>query len=238
MLTNVENEAALVVQAQAGDEDAFAGVIAEENKAMMAARWKREPSGGEESRLASFERLLLPHLDGAYNLARWITGHDQEAEDLVQEACLRALKSFDGFRGGDGRSWLMTIVRNTCYTWLQQNRSHELTTAFDEQIHNPQHEAPSPEALLLQRADSELVKNGLQELALDFREVLILRELEGLSYKEIATVAGIPIGTVMSRLARGRAQLSRYVSNSCRRQNDECSSEVGFVSSRAAAPSR
>jgi len=236
MLTNVENEAALVAQAQAGDE---VGVIAEENKAMtVAARSKREASGGDESRLASFERLLLPHLDAAYNLARWITGHDQDAEDLVQEACLRALKSFDGFRGGDGRSWLMTIVRNTCYTWLQQNRSHELTTAFDEQIHNPQHEAPSPEALLLQRADSELVKNGLQELALDFREVLILRELEGLSYKEIATVAGIPIGTVMSRLARGRAQLSRYVSNSCRRQNDECSSEVGFISSRAAAPSR
>ena len=229
MLTNVENEAALVVQAQAGDEDAFAGVIAEENKAMMAARWKREPSGGEESRLASFERLLLPHLDGAYNLARWITGHDQEAEDLVQEACLRALKSFDGFRGGDGRSWLMIIVRNTCYTWLQQNRSHEVTTAFDEQIYSPQHEAPSPEALLLQRADSELVKNGLQELALDFREVLILRELEGLSYKEIATVASIPIGTVMSRLARGRAQLSRYVSNSCWRQSDESASELGFV---------
>lgn len=238
MLTHVENEATLVAQAQAVDEDALAGVIAEENKAMMAARSKREPSGGEESRLASFERLLLPHLDAAYNLARWITGHDQDAEDLVQEACLRALKSFEGFRGGDGRSWLMTIVRNTCYTWLQQNRSHELTTAFDEQIHNPQHEVPNPEALLLQRADSELVKNGLQELALDFREVLILRELEGLSYKEIATVAGIPIGTVMSRLARGRAQLSRYVSNSCRRQNDECSSEVGFISSRAAAPSR
>ena len=236
MLTHVENEAALVAQAQAGDD---VGVMAEENKAMtVAARWKREASERDESRLASFERLLLPHLDAAYNLARWITGHDQDAEDLVQEACLRALKSFDGFRGGDGRSWLMTIVRNTCNTWLQQNRSHELTTAFDEQIHNPQHEVPSPEALLLQRADSELVKNGLQELALDFREVLILRELEGLSYKEIATVAGIPIGTVMSRLARGRAQLSRYVSNSCRRQNDECSSEVGFISSRAAAPSR
>ena len=236
MLTHVENEAALVAQAQAGDD---VGVIAEENKAMtVAARWKREPSGGEESRLASFERLLLPHLDAAYNLARWITGHDQDAEDLVQEAYLRALKSFDGFRGGDRRTWLLTIVRNTCYTWLQQNRSNGLSTTFDEEIHNGQGEAPSPETLLLRSADRELLRKALEELTLEFREVLILRELEGLSYKEIATVASIPIGTVMSRLARGRAQLSRYVSNSCRRQNDECSSEVGFISSRPAAPSR
>jgi sigma-70-like protein len=139
VLTHVENEAALVAQAQAGDED---GVIAEENKAMMvAARPRREPSGGDESRLASFERLLLPRLDTAYNLARWITGHDQDAEDLVQEAYLRALKFFDGFRGGDRRAW------------LQQNRSNELATAFDEEIHNAQGEAPSPETLLLRSAD-------------------------------------------------------------------------------------
>jgi len=236
VLTHVENEAALVAQAQAGDD---VGVIAEENNAMtVAARWKRELSGGEESRLASFERLLLPHLDAAYNLARWITGHDQDAEDLVQEAYLRALKSFDGFRGGDRRTWLLTIVRNTCYTWLQQNRSNGLSTTFDEEIHNGQGEAPSPETLLLRSADRELLRKALEELTLEFREVLILRELEGLSYKEIATVASIPIGTVMSRLARGRAQLSQYVSNSCRRQNDECSSEVGFISSRPAAPSR
>jgi RNA polymerase sigma factor (sigma-70 family) len=209
VLTHVENEAALVAQAQAGDEDVFAGVIAEENKAMMAARSRTEPSGAEESGLASFERLLLPHLSAAYNLARWLTGTVEDAEDLVQEAYLRALKSFDGFRGGDGRAWLLTIVRNTCYTWLQQNRSNELTTPFDEEIHKAQDEAPSPETLLLRSADSELVKKALQELALEFREVLILRELEGLSYKEIAAVAGIPIGTVMSRLARGRSQLSK-----------------------------
>jgi RNA polymerase sigma factor (sigma-70 family) len=214
VLTHMEKEAALVAQAQVGDEEAFARVIAEEDNAMMAARSKREPSGGEESRLASFERLLLPHLDAAYNLARWITGHDQDAEDLVQEAYLRALKSFDGFRGGDGRAWLLTIVRNTCYTWLQQNRSNELSTAFDEEIHNTQGEAPSPEALLLRSADRELVKKALQELAVDFREVLIMRELEGLSYKEIAGVAAIPIGTVMSRLARARTQLSQCVRNS------------------------
>jgi RNA polymerase sigma factor (sigma-70 family) len=214
VLTHVENKAALVAQAQAGDEEAFAGVIAEEDNSMMAARSKREPSGGEESRLASFERLLLPHLDAAYNLARWISGNNQDAEDMVQEAYLRALKSFDGFRGGDGRAWLLTIVRNTCYTWLQQNRSNELSTAFDEEIHNAHEEAPSPETLLLRSADRELVKKALQELAVDFREVLIMRELEGLSYKEIAGVAAIPIGTVMSRLARARTQLSKCVRNS------------------------
>jgi RNA polymerase sigma factor (sigma-70 family) len=205
VLTQVENEAALVAQAQAGDED---GVIAEEDKAMMAAMSQREPCEGEGG-LASFERLLLPHLDAAYNLARWITWNNQDAEDLVQEAYLRALKSFDGFRGGDGRAWLLTIVRNTCYTWLQQNRSNGLSSAFDEEIHNAQEEAPSPETLLLRSADRDLVKRALQELAVDFREVLIMRELEGLSYKEIAAVAGIPIGTVMSRLARARTRLTQ-----------------------------
>jgi len=223
MLTNVENEAALVAQAQAGDE---VEVIAEENKAMtVVARSKREASGGDESRLASFERLLLPHLDVAYNLARWITGHDQDAEDLVQEAYLRALKSFDGFRGGDGRTWLLTIVRNTCYTWLQQHRPNRLDTAFDEEIHNPEGEAPTPETLLLRRADSELVKKALQELALEFREVVILRELEGLSYKEIAALAHIPIGTVMSRLARARKQLQQRLANG---MNEEHRYEVDF----------
>ena len=177
---------------------------------MMAAMWRSEPSGGEGG-LLSFERLLLPHLSAAYNLARWLTGNGQDAEDLVQEAYLRALKSFDGFRGGDGRAWLLTIVRNTCYTWLQQKRSNELTTPFDEEIHNAQDVAPSPETLLLRSADSELVKNALQELALEFREVLIMRELEGLSYKEIAAIAGIPIGTVMSRLARARRRLQQVL---------------------------
>ncbi|HEV2172511.1 MAG TPA: sigma factor, partial [Nitrospira sp.] len=111
MLTHVETEAALVAQAQAGDGDPFAGVIAEESRPMMVTTSQREPSAAEESGLASFERLLLPHLSAAYNLARWLTGTVQDAEDLVQEAYLRALKSFGGFRGGDGRAWLLTIVR-------------------------------------------------------------------------------------------------------------------------------
>ena len=180
---------------------------------MIAARSKTEPSGGE-GRLPSFEHLVLPHLNAAYNLARWLTRNDHDAEDVAQEACLRALKSFDGFLGGDGRAWLLTIVRNTCYTWLRQNGSNELTTPFNEEKHNPEGEAPSPETLLLRRADSELVKKALQELALEFREVLILRELEGLSYKEIAAVVDIPIGTVMSRLARARTQLNKYARKS------------------------
>jgi RNA polymerase sigma-70 factor, ECF subfamily len=174
----------------------------------MDEKSKQEQSGAN-GKLALFEDVLLPHLNAAYNLARWITEHDQDAEDLVQEAYLRALKSFDGFHGGDGRPWLLAIVRNTCYTWLRQKASNKLTTPFDEEIHNPQGEAPSPETLLLQRAESELIKKALQELALEFREVLIMRELEGLSYKQIASVAGIPIGTVMSRLARARTQLNK-----------------------------
>jgi RNA polymerase sigma factor (sigma-70 family) len=153
----------------------------------------------------------VPHLNPACNLARWITGNHQDAEDLVREAYLRALKSFDGFQGGDGRPWLLAIVRNTCYAWLRQNGLNKLTIPLDEEMHNLQSEAPSPEARLLRRADSELIMMALQELALEFREVLILRQLEGLSYKEIAAVAGIPIGTVMSRLARARSQLSKYV---------------------------
>ncbi len=180
----------------------------------MIAETPKEVGSIQENRLPPFERTLLPHLDAAYNLARWITGHDQDAEDLVQEAYLRAWKSFDGFRGGDGRTWLLTIVRNTCYTWLQQNRSNDLSTTFDEEIHNAQGQPPSPETLLLRSADRELVKQALQELAVDFREVLIMRELEGLSYKEIAGVAAIPIGTVMSRLARARTQLGKCVRNS------------------------
>ena len=173
---------------------------------MMAARSRGELSGGE-SGLSSFERLLLPHLDAAYNLARWLTRNDDDAEDMVQEAYLRALKSFDGFLGGDGRTWLLTIVRNTCYTWLRQNRPNKLDTVFDEEIHSGESDGSSPEAALLQNQDRQLLKQALEELPLGFREVLIMRELEGLSYKEIVDVAGLPLGTVMSRLARARKRL-------------------------------
>jgi RNA polymerase sigma-70 factor (ECF subfamily) len=163
----------------------------------------------EQDKLARFEQAVLPHLDAAYNLARWLTGRAEDAEDLAQESYLRAFKSFDSFRGGNGRAWILAIVRNTCYTWLTQNRSEELTTEFDEEIHSPATETSSPEAILLDGADRESLKKALEELAVEFREALILRELEGLSYKEIADVAGIPVGTVMSRLARARKLLQR-----------------------------
>jgi RNA polymerase sigma factor (sigma-70 family) len=158
-----------------------------------------------------FEEAMLPHLSAAYNLARWLTRNGNDAEDLVQEAFLRAFKAFDGFRGGDGRAWLLTIVRNTCYTWLEGNRAQELTISFDEEMHSAEDEHRNPEALLLTSADHQLLKKALEELPVEFREVLVLRELEGMSYKEIAGLAGIPIGTVMSRLARARERLERLL---------------------------
>ncbi len=152
---------------------------------------------------------MLPHLDAAHNLARWLVRRADEAEDLTQEACLRAFQAFDGFRGGDARCWILTIVRNTCFTWLKRTRPHEFETSFDEEAHSPASAHSSPEALLLKGADREGVRQALEELPVEFRETLVLRELEGLSYKEIADLAGIPLGTVMSRLARARQMLQR-----------------------------
>lgn len=159
----------------------------------------------EQNKLARFEQVVLPHLDAAYNLARWLTRNDSDAEDMAQEALLRAFKFFGGFHGGDSRAWLLTIVRNTCYTWLQQNRAHELTTPFDEEVHSV--EGDNPETILLEGADRHMLKQALEELPVEFREVIILRELEGLSYKEIANIVDVPVGTVMSRLARARKRL-------------------------------
>ena len=175
---------------------------------------RRDERLEEPDKLARFEQAVLPHLDSAYNLARWLIRNDQDAEDLVQEACLRALKSFEGFRGGDSRAWLLTIVRNSCYTWLHQNRMRELTTAFDEEIHSADERSRSPEALLLQSADARLVKDALEQLPPEFREVIVLREMEGMSYNEIAALGGIPLGTVMSRLARARQRLEAILQRS------------------------
>lgn len=161
----------------------------------------------EENKIVSFEQTVLPHLDAAYNLARWLTRNDHDAEDVVQEAYLRAFEFFGGFYGTDGRGWLLTIVRNTCYTWLRKNRAGELSTQFDEEIHHEEVASPNPEEILLQNADRQHLQDALEELPLEFRESLVLRELEGLSYKEIAEVSGVPLGTVMSRLARARDQL-------------------------------
>ena len=159
----------------------------------------------EENNIACFEQVVLPHLDAAYNLARWLVRNDADAEDLTQEAVLRAFRFFGGFHGGDSRAWLLTIVRNTCYTWLQQERAHELFTPFEEEIHSV--EGATRETLLVEGVDRQMLNQALEELPMEFREVIILRELEDLSYKEIAGIANVPVGTVMSRLARARKRL-------------------------------
>lgn len=163
----------------------------------------------DELSLARFEQAILPHLAAAYNLARWLTGDGHDAEDVVQEAYARAFRFFGSFHGEDGRAWLLAIVRHTCYTWLQHNRGHELMTVFDEESHSVEGETANPETLLLQRSNQQLLRQALEELPVEFREVIVLRELEELSYKEIAQIAELPLGTVMSRLARARRRLQQ-----------------------------
>jgi RNA polymerase sigma-70 factor, ECF subfamily len=157
--------------------------------------------------IGSFTEVVLPHLNCAYNLARWLVRNGDDAEDIVQEAFTRALQYFDGFHGGDARAWLLRIVRNTSYRWLQKNRARQ-PVEFDEATHAIP-EASSPETLMLQNADGQLIEQALKALPTRFREVLVLRELQGLTYKEISDVAGVPIGTVMSRLSRARDRI-RY----------------------------
>src|SRR5881409_357776 len=168
---------------------------------------KADPDHAESAELASFEETMLPHIDAAHNLARWLLRNEQDAQDVVQEAYLRAFKSFGGFHGSNGRAWLLTIVRNTSYTLLKKNRAVDLTTTFDEEIHATGHDSASPAAILEHAEDAELIRNAMDQLPTEFREILTLRHLEGLSYKEIADIAQIRPGTVMSRLARARAKL-------------------------------
>jgi RNA polymerase sigma factor (sigma-70 family) len=165
----------------------------------------------ERNQSVRFEQLILPHLDAAYNLARWLTHNDQDAQDMVQEAYLRAFRFFHGFRGGDSRAWLLTIVRNTCYSWLQQHQADELTVPFQEELHDVGTETLDPEVLHLHSSDQQRLREALETLPVEFREVIILRELEELSYKEISGIAHVPMGTVMSRLARGRKWLQHYL---------------------------
>lgn len=173
-----------------------------------------------DSKRARFEHSVSPHVDAAYNLARWLTRNEHDAEDVVQEAMLRAFTFFDGFRGVDARSWILKIVRNTCFTWLQANRPSEITgMALDELEDEPPSLfcsglADDPETVALRRTTALQLNNALSSLSAPFREVIVLREMEGLSYKEIATVIDAPIGTVMSRLARARADLRRILARS------------------------
>jgi RNA polymerase sigma-70 factor (ECF subfamily) len=162
-------------------------------------------------KFSRFEQITLPHLDAAYNLARWLMRDENEAGDAVQDACLRALRFIGGFRGGDGRSWLLAIVRNTCYSRLKRSAGRDNETQFDDEIHSPGNETANPEVLLNRGRDTEMLRQALEELPEEFREVIVMRELEGMGYKEIAEVAGVPIGTVMSRLARARQRLQRLL---------------------------
>jgi RNA polymerase sigma-70 factor (ECF subfamily) len=170
-----------------------------------------EPDQSPKEELMSFEAAMLPHLDAAHNLARWLLRNEQDAQDVVQEAYLRAFKSFGGFHGTNGRAWLLTIVRNTSYTLLKKNRAVDFTTPFDEEIHATGHESVSPATILEHCEDAELIREAMDELPAEFREILALRHQEGLSYKEIADIAQIPLGTVMSRLARARDKLKEYL---------------------------
>ena len=160
---------------------------------------------------ATFEQIMLPHLDAAYNLARWLLRHEQDAEDAVQDAFLRAYRSFDRFRGGDGRAWLLTIVRNVCFSRLRDSRRTAPLELFDEDTHGSTLDPAETNAAAWREVNSALLREALEQLPPEYREVIVLHEIEGMAYREIAAVVGIPIGTVMSRLSRARAKLETEV---------------------------
>jgi RNA polymerase sigma-70 factor (ECF subfamily) len=161
----------------------------------------------ERSGITRFEQTMLPHLDSAYVLARFLVRNADDAEDLVHDAYLRALRYFASYRGGDERSWLLTIVRRTCYRWLKRQRTGPRLTEFDEYRHGATAPEASPDSAVEQAALRESLLRAVEQLPLEFREAIVLRDLQGLSYRETADVLGVPIGTVMSRLARGRRRL-------------------------------
>jgi RNA polymerase sigma-70 factor (ECF subfamily) len=177
--------------------------------------------------IGDFDETILPHLDAAHNLARWLMRGSDEADDVVQEACLRAYRYFGTFRGGNARAWLLRIVRTTAIRWRQKNRVQQLGTEFDEAIHRGGPELLDPEALLLQRSDIRLLEQAMDHLPDRLREVLVLRELEGLSYKEIAEAVGVPMGTVMSTLFRARERFRVQVNDLARRQLQPAGSAFG-----------
>jgi RNA polymerase sigma-70 factor (ECF subfamily) len=170
----------------------------------------------------SFDEVVLPHLDAAYRLARWRMRNQQDAEDVVQEASMRALRYFRTFTGGDGRAWFLQIVRNTCSSW----RGHKIdarTDPFDEEQHHTSRPASDPEALLLQNDDATLVERAMQKVPARFHRLLVLREFDGLSYREVAEVMGIPMGTVMSGLSRARRALREAIDSELKpRKTSEC----------------
>ena len=161
----------------------------------------------QRGKLKVFEEVILPHLNAAYNLARWLTRNEQDAQDVVQESYLRAFRFFDGYRGGDGKSWLLAVVRNSSFTW----RRHEKRSSnepFDEMTHSPRNQTQNQEETLVQSSKMSALRTCIEMLPSGFREVLVMRELEEMSYKEISEVACLPVGTVMSRLSRARKRLA------------------------------
>ncbi|HTL57322.1 MAG TPA: sigma-70 family RNA polymerase sigma factor [Candidatus Limnocylindrales bacterium] len=163
----------------------------------------------DQERSELFEQRVLPHLDAAYNLARWLAGNDHDAQDVAQEACLRAFKFFGSFRGENARAWLLSIVRNTFYTWWRKNRPTQQMVEIDDETLDMEDPSAIAEAVNPQFADADAVRRAIAGLPVEFREIVILREMEGFSYKEIAELAEVPIGTVMSRLARARKLLQQ-----------------------------
>ena len=182
--------------------------IAEDRIAAEPERMK-DSDASPQSR---FDEAILPHVRSGYNLARWLTRNDADAEDVVQEAALRAWRFFDSFRGENARAWFLTIVRRTGMTWLSRRGAERDSDEFDEAVHTERDDAPDPERIAIEQAGVARVRGALEALPPPLREVVVLREQENLSYKQIAAIAGIPIGTVMSRLARARSRLLRTLS--------------------------
>ncbi|MBV9506944.1 MAG: sigma-70 family RNA polymerase sigma factor [Acidobacteriia bacterium] len=161
--------------------------------------------------LATFEAVVLPHLDAAYNLARWLARNEQDAEDVVQEAYLRAFRFFDGYRGGDGKAWVLEIVRNTYRSWLRRQSRYASAEPFDEMAHSGDFQVYTQEDAMTSDEERSRLRSCLEKLPEEFREVLVLRELEEMSYREISETSGLAIGTVMSRLSRARKRLEQCV---------------------------
>ncbi len=171
-------------------------------------------SGDRDRKLQLFEECVLPHLDAAHNLARWLTRNDEDAQDIVQEAYLRAFRFFDGHRGGDGKAWLLTIVRNTFNTWRRRENRDSSNELFDEAVHHETCLTPNEDSRLDDEARINILQNCIEILPVDFRDVIVMRELEEMSYREISEVVAVPVGTVMSRLSRARKRLEDCAASS------------------------
>src|SRR5579864_6081801 len=181
---------------------------AHNGRASFAGAGLKNSVTAPESRLRLFEEVILPHLNSAYNLARWLTRNEHDAQDVVQESYLRAFRFFDSYSGsGDGKSWLLEVVRNTCFTFHRREKRDVMRVVFDEAVHTPSVNPPNAEEALVQASNRTILQNCIEGLPEPFREVLVMRELEEMSYQQIADVAGLPLGTVMSRLSRARKRL-------------------------------